>query len=156
MTNEQWREQWREEEWTYVGRRLTGKKELRYVWLTAKGQEAWYSKDPTRSVYPKAKPGARYKVSVTDEMIRTAGEHKPEYVGMINDDDKVLRWQGFSRAAETEARMLKQAKQDMSYDALAELLTPVREWYHTTSGTGRAAILGMVVEAITYGRRTGR
>ncbi len=138
----------KEEQWTYLGIQIWGGKKT-FAFETPAGEKG-YSK-PGLPGY--ARPGSIFKVTVERDgdttSITTAGANKPAYVAMIDDDDRRVRLEAASQAVETQIRMERKAKADMSDSALRELLAPLKAEYRRRNKVGRAALLGVIYEEIT-------
>lgn len=142
----------RQDVWTYIGQRISGSgnpPRMVHKYAGEDGNE-WSMK---KAVARYARPGARYRVTMAGESsIQMGGEHKPEYVGMHDDEEQIAAWTAAERADQAKRRRLKAAKNDMEPDRLAELLRPLAEEYRSRDATGRRALIATVIEYMTTGR----
>ena len=140
MTTEQ---ETRTEVWTYLGARWTGT--LEHLYQDSTGENHYFNKALTRQ-----SPGARFTMTIKADTgsVYFKGEGvAPVYIDFDPLVDRSLL-EVKHRTALTQARMAKQAKADMSQSALADLLAPIAQEYGGRNGTGRAALLGVVIEII--------
>lgn len=143
--------------WTYLGRFTDAAGKLAHAWEESDGTRHSYSGSITKGSPVPARPGARFFVFASETHVKSGGgPHAPRYAGMIRDADRVRDLQLQDRQAAAEARLVKEAKGEMSYDHLAELLAPLTARYNRSNADGRAALLGLVFQIITTGRGAPR
>lgn len=136
------------ERWTYEGLQRSAPDKLSHMWRDEAGVIRSFDKNMVRI----ARPGVIYDVHVTRDaegrssVAMGGGSQGPVYVGMIDDEGALALLQAKSRAEEAAARAVKQAKADMSRDALAEILAPLKAEYQRRNRTGRRALLAVVLE----------
>ncbi len=139
------------ERWTYEGVQRDGPDKLIHVWRDPAGTGRTFSKGNLDRF---ARPGAIYDIHVTLDTegkvsVKMGGAEKPTYVGMVDDEAHLAILQADSRAEEAAVRVVKQAKADMSRDALAEILAPLKAEYQRRNGVGRRAFLAVILEEMS-------
>lgn len=113
------------ERWTYAGIRVTAKNQRTHAWLSADGDEHWYSDTGSFVI------GGLYDVEVErkdDHLIRT----RPQYTGQkISDDQRRKELFVKDQLARTRLGRLAMERTDAKQDELASLLEPLSEFAAT-------------------------
>ena len=143
------------ERWTYLGVEPEGTTKA-HIWELPSGERKSFAKDLTReSPQGVARPGSIWDVTVELNPLKpdTTSVHptKPQYAGMV-DAERLAGLQALSRAGEAELRKRKQAKDDMSVDAVREALAPVTREMHRRNPAGRRALLAVIIDEVMMGR----
>lgn len=81
---------------TYIGLRETVKHTLAHFWEFEDGKTPGWKKP----LVVGAHPGERYEFTFdADNHVFTKGEHKPKFLGKIDDEEKIRKWVAEDRAA---------------------------------------------------------
>ncbi len=138
----------RSEQWTYAGPRFDYRNgKLFHLWTEADGTEHTFGKHTPRNVYP----GNVYDVQVERRddggvSLTTRGVDAPKLARLA---DNALDLKAQSRAAQVQARLDKDDRDEGLRDLIAETLAPLHEVMKHRDQTGRAALLAVVIVELT-------
>lgn len=139
----------------YRGRRWSGKDRIGYCWYrTDQGEEYLYMKQWIHT----ASIGQVWEfISSNDENTSfwVAGENKPQFIELVDDEDKITQWIAAERAAMVMEANYRRAKNNKPDDRIEEALNVLNEaYYGLRTGTERTAFLFWCEEELTrYNRR---
>ncbi len=132
--------------WTYLGASWDGSTLGHHYRPEIEDGHNWSF---NKNIIQGARPGAQYMVFLASpDKVKIAGEYAPVYKGLVDDQERA-RLELDDREAQARARMAKQAKNDMSTSALEEALRPIIQEYSRRNRTGKAALLGSLIEIVS-------